>query len=320
MAIGPAQIRFESLVPVSLLDDMVRAESQRLRSPTVDEALWNESLGWARRDARRNRALAPEALAALHDAEGLARAGRSASPELRTITPPAVARALAERMSYTRATLVVVSPLDPAEVLERVHAHFGDLPSRSRQVDDRFSPTRAQDGPRRFEQPEANGSVVAWPVPPGTEELERARVLCRVLNRQRRDESEPARARVRCHLDEDPRRGALVVRVSGTDDALAIVGSRMRRIVEGEDDRLLEQQARVVARALALELSTPLGLARRLATSDPRTKQVRASRADRPLQQLTGLRATADTSTQRAAIAERYPLEAALHIVPARAP
>ena len=38
LAIGPAQVRYESLVPMSALSDVLWAESQRLRAPTVVEA------------------------------------------------------------------------------------------------------------------------------------------------------------------------------------------------------------------------------------------------------------------------------------------
>lgn len=316
MAVGPAQIRYESLVPVSLLDDMLWAESQRLRSPSVDESLWRDSLAWARRDARRHRALPLETLAALHGAEGLAHAGRNASPEVKAMLPRAVAQELADRMSYSRATLVVVSPLDPGEVLERARALFADLPPRGRQNHDRFSPPRGADGPRRFTQPEADGSVIAWPVPPGTEELERARLLCRVINRQRRSDDESAGGRLRCHLDEDPRRAALVLRATGAEDPVALVRARLRRITEGEDDRLLEQQRQHVARSLVLELSTPLALARRLATTDPRSSSDDEPSTERPLAHLTGLGASSASAGQREAIAERYTLEAALQVVP----
>jgi hypothetical protein len=320
MAIGPAQIRFEALVPVSLLDDMLWAESQRLRTPTVDEASWRDSLGWARRDARRNRALALDALAALHGADGLGHVGRKASPEVEAMVPRAVAAELAERMTYARATLVVVSPLEPAVIVERTRDLFADLPEKPRRVHDRFSAPRAHDNaPRRFPQPDADGSTVAWPVPPGTEELERARLLCRVINRQRRVDPEPARVRLRCHLDEDPRRAALVLRATGTDDPLALVNARLQRIFEGTDDRLVEQQRDIVARALALELSTPLGLARRLATSDPRRGPAGASPL-RPLGELTGLDTIRRSGGHGDAMADRYPLRAGLQIAATEEP
>jgi hypothetical protein len=319
MAIGPAQIRYEALVPVSLLEDMMWAESQRLRSPSVDAGLWHDSLGWARRDARPNRALPPAAIAALHGADGLAHAGRNASAELEAMVPRAVAHELADRMSYARATLVVVSPLEPSDVLERARELFADLPEQPRQIRDRFSFPRVQDGPRRFTQPEANGSTVAWPVPPGSEELERARILCRVINRQRRVDPEPERARLRCHLDEDPRRAVLVLRASGVEEPVDLVRDRLRRIFEGEDQRLLEQQRDIVARSFELELSTSLGLARRLATSDPRAAPSSATDPKRRLGELTGLDATRAESFG-ATLAERYPLEAGMQIVAPQEP
>jgi hypothetical protein len=321
MAVGPAQIRYESLVPVSLLDDMMLAESKRLRSPSIDATLWKDSLGWARRDARRNRALPLDALAALHGADGLGHAGRNASADVKSMVPRAVAQELAERMSYARATLVVVSPLPPSEVLDRARPLFADLPEQARQVRDRYSAPRAEAGPRRFAQPEANGSTVAWPVPPGSEELERARIFCRVINRQRRIEPEPARARLRCHLDEDPRRAVLVLRATGVDDdPLALIRARLRRIFDGEDERLLEQQRQIVTRDFALELSTPLGLSRRLATTDPRSAPTAGDTSQRPLGQLTGLHATDRSTGHDVAFAQRYSIEAGMQIVASKEP
>lgn len=314
LAVGPTQVRFESLVPMSLLDDMLWAESQRLRSPTVDEPLWNDTLGWARRDARRDWALPLEALAAVHGAEGLGHPGRKASPALRAMTPRAVAQELAQRMSYARATLVVVSPLEPAAVLARARPLFADLPESSRHVHDRFSPPLGTGGPRRIKVPEADGSILAWPVPPGSEQADWARVWCRVINRQRRGKEDPRRARLRCHLDEDPRRATLILRASGVEDPLELVRARIGRIAEGQDDRLVDRQQRIVAQQIDFALSTPLGLGRRLATLDPRASPSKTTTHE--LARLTGLHALQQSDAYREPLA-LYRLEAAIQLIAA---
>ena len=49
---GLAQVRFESLVPVTRLDGMLWVESQRLLTPTTAPQRWQQALGWAAADER----------------------------------------------------------------------------------------------------------------------------------------------------------------------------------------------------------------------------------------------------------------------------
>jgi hypothetical protein len=103
-----------------------------------------------------------------------------------------------------------------------------------------------------------------WPVGPDPASLLQATVWCRALNRQRRHEGEPSRARVKCHLDVDPRRATLVVQATGVDDPVALVRARLERL-EHDDAPLVERQRQAVLHQESLELRTPLPLARRLA-------------------------------------------------------
>ena len=53
MSVGPTQVRYESLVPLSRLELVLRVEAQRLRAPTVNRALWLKSISYARNDPGR---------------------------------------------------------------------------------------------------------------------------------------------------------------------------------------------------------------------------------------------------------------------------
>ncbi|HEY8376805.1 MAG TPA: hypothetical protein VIK91_09965, partial [Nannocystis sp.] len=140
LATGPGQVRFEAVIPVSRLDEVLFAESQRLRHPTLDRRRWEISLGWAASDVRIPLRLKPSDLAALHGAPGLGHDGRVVDRSLAEIIPAALASQLATKFNYARATLVVVAPLAPAAILEQVRAHFADLPAASRNLPTRPPP------------------------------------------------------------------------------------------------------------------------------------------------------------------------------------
>lgn len=129
---GPAQVRFESLVPVTRLDGMLWVESQRLNAPNTAASRWQQSLGWAAADERGGSRLRPEALAYLHGATGLAHDGRAVGKPLQALTEAALVAQLASKFTYARATLVVVAPESPERLLERVRPLFAALPQARR--------------------------------------------------------------------------------------------------------------------------------------------------------------------------------------------
>lgn len=311
LAVGPGQIRFESLVPISLLGETLWAEAQRLRAPTVNEALWRESLAWARRDPPRRWSLPLDVRAAVHGEPGLGHDGRTVSPALLEMSERAVAAQIADRMTYDRATLVVVAPLPPAVTLARVQPLFADLPPVGRRPTPRDPPPPLGDTPRSYAARGQDGTRLAWALAPGPASIARARVLCGTLQRQRRIPDEPARARVRCSIDPDPRRATLVVRVTGTDDPIEFLRQRLARIDAGSEASLLARQRRLVLQDLELSLRTPLELARTLAWAPPRTdEEATEATAVRSLDTVTGLaalRSDAETWT--------LPLGAAVRLV-----
>ena len=63
----------------------------------------------------------------------------------------------------------------------------------------------------------------------------------------------------------------MVVRALGTEDPEGLVRMRLERVSSGAEAKLVIQQREQVLRDLALEVHTPLGLARHLAWSSPTT-------------------------------------------------
>jgi hypothetical protein len=265
LAVGPAQVRYESLVPISALPDVLWVESQRLRAPTVSTELWTSTLRWARRDTSRTWRAPRAAMAAAHGAPGLEHDGRMVTPSLDEMVPRAIGQALAERFRYDQATLVVVSPHRPPELRERIEALFAELPEQPRRVRDRSPRWRTGSAPQALPIAGEKGADLVWPVAPDPASVGQATVWCKALNRQRRHAGEPSRVRVRCHLDVDPRRATLVVQATGADDPIALVQGRIARLEQGEDAPLVERQREVVLREWAQELRGPLPLSRRLA-------------------------------------------------------
>ncbi len=289
MATGPAQIRYESLVPVSMLAELVAAETGRLRAPTVVDELWQDSLVWARRDPPQTWGAPLSAIAAAHGVPALAIDGRTVSPAVAQLDARAVAAALADRFRYERATIVVVGPYPTEAALALVDAHLSDLPPRKRHVLDRRAKRGTRAAPRDVPVPRGDGNTFVWPIDPNPGAIKWAQVWCRTFNRQRRQPTDPRRARLRCHLDEDPRRPTLTVRASGVEDAWAFVQSRIASIADGRDARLVERELAVVRSALEMDLRTPLQLARALARSAADAPPTDPDRPERARDLLTGL-------------------------------
>jgi len=300
LSTGPGQVRFESLVPISRLDEVLFAESERLRFPTVDKRRWDISLGWAAADVRSPPGLRPRDLAALHGAPGLEHDGRVVDRSLAEITPPALAAALASKFNYARATLIVVAPEPPATILDQVRTHFRDLPPAARALPNRPPPPPRTPAPAAATSaangnapaalapaeagkpaappvaapaptpvsPAASGKppLFAWPIRPNAADSAWAGAICRALNRQKPTADEPRKSRIGCDFDPDPRRAALILRPIGAEDPVAFVRARLARL-GGPDQPLLTSQAQFMAQAVRLYARTPLGLARLLAAS-----------------------------------------------------
>jgi hypothetical protein len=269
IAVGPAQVRYESLVPISGLADALWVESQRLRAPSVSAELWTGTLRWARRDTARAWRAPRAAMAAAHGAPGLEHDGRTVTSGLDTMVPRAISQALTERFRYEDATLVVVSPHPPPELRERIEALFSELPAQPRHARDRSPRWRTGTAPQALAiaGEKAHDARLVWPVAPDPASLVQATVWCKALNRQRRHGGEPSRAHVRCHLDVDPRRATLIVQASGVDDPIALVQARLLRLEQGEDAPLVERLREDVLREEVQQLRGPLPLARRLAAT-----------------------------------------------------
>ncbi len=329
MTTGPAQLRFETIVPAPRLDAVLWLETQRLRWPTTSLRRWEQSLGWAASDEQRPSRLSPEALAFIHGTPGLAHEGRATSKALATMVEGALAAQIRDKLHYARATLVVVSPDQPDAVVDRVQALLADLPQATRAVPHRSigprtpppspseAPAKPEEAPEEApdvapENPEVvadathvtvplarqRGHTFAWPVAPTPAANAWAAALCRAVNRQRKapEPTEPRRARLSCELEADPRRGVLLLRPVGTPDPWALVTARLARLGPGGSDAgLLQEQAKVVAQALQLAMRTPQGLAQQLTRTAVTTAPAVAGNPQvAVLEDLTGLAALAD--------------------------
>jgi len=294
LAIGPAQVRFESLVPASRLRDAVFTEAQRLRAPSVSDVLWADSLRWARRDKARQWGLPKEAIAAAHGAPGLAHDGHTVSPEVTAMKARAVSTALAQRFQYSRATLSVVAPGDLQETWAMVADAFASLPEATRVLPPRLTqgPNAASGTePRQLPVDGVKGTTMLWPVGPTAQAELEATVWCKAINRQRRGDDDGKRARVRCRLDRDPRRTIVILKASGSSDPQALIARRFARLTSGADDTLVDRQREVLLANDTVYLRTPLALARRLsqdAHADAAPPGSPATEATRPLSDAVG--------------------------------
>ena len=314
LATGPAQIRFESLVPVSMLGEMMRAEASRLRAPTMQEHLWSDSLTWARRDSSRDWSVPRQALALAHGQPSLAHDGRVVSKALGELDLRQVGALMADRIGYDRATLVVVAPQAPLATLAELQPLFADLPPRPRNVITRRVPAMAGTVPRTLTVEDADSNVFVWPVEPGPAAVGWAKVWCRALNRQRRADTDPPRSRVRCKLDEDPRRGLMIVRAIGTDEPWALVDSRLQRL-RASDAKLLDRERARVLADLRVQLRTPLQLARALAMAPPGAPE--DARVSKSIDELTGVASLSDESGD-GDMAKRLAAPRAVQLVPGK--
>jgi len=268
LATGVGQVRFESVVPLALFEDALTTESIRLRAPTLSSAAWEDTLAWASRDPPQRRTATGAILAAAYEDPTLAHEGRKITKELLQVDLRTLGSELAQRFRYERCTLVIVAPQSPDATLAMVVERFSDLPPRKRPSVPFPQPSTRGQAPRAVRVPEGDGRVLAWRIPNSPPSLAWARVWCRALNLQKRAAADDRQTKVRCVLDEDPRRPLILIGVGGGDPT-KVIPDRIRRLAEGEDRAVLEESRVAVQRALALELRQPLQLARQLATTDP---------------------------------------------------
>jgi len=330
MAVGSAQVRFESLVPAVHLDRVVGLELSRLRVPSVDERRWRQSVGRARSDRAPGTPVPGDAIAAVWDDPALAREGRRPGKSLRELDLTRLADLLAKEFHYARATLTVVSPEPPAAVLERITARAADLPARPRDVKPNATvPPDATAGagqPRSLAVKGGKGQTFVWAVPGETETIFSARVVCGVLNRQKPAPNEESKVRVRCVMHEDPRRPVMSVRINGASDPAAELAARLERVrtastkttgdaALGDEDtaKLLIEQRQRQAKAVTRASSSPLGLARLLSFTTPRGPAQGVTR--RPLRTLSGAASLADPNVVERAVPQLLSLDAAVVLV-----
>jgi hypothetical protein len=317
LAIGPAQIRYESLVPASMLSDMITAEAWRLRAPTVSATLWKDALRWARRD--RARAWnAPAALrASAHQAEGLRHDGYAVSDPVAALSERAVSSQLAERFGYDRASLVIVAPDAPALVLNTVILAFAELPPSPRAARDRTVTPTVGAAPRVVATKGQAPGTFVWPIPADIAGQAWAEAVCGAVNRLKRATHESSRLRVRCTIDDDARRGVMIVKASGADDLQAAVRDRLTRVRDDDEAALAKERAAVTER-LRYATRTPLALARHLARArspgrDPSLGPMR------PAGELLGAEAVGTTTAVPEAYRHLLDLGAATVAAPAAA-
>jgi hypothetical protein len=282
MAVGPAQVRFESLVPVSQLDAQLRVEAMRMRAPNSGRELWLKSLSYARNDDGVKALVPREAAAAAWQDPGMAHNGREVGKALGDMLDQAVGAQLSRLYDYRLATLIVVGPEEPEALLARVEPLFAGLSARPRKpIAAAVTPPAAGAAPRVARIPRQDGDSMVWAVPGDPSSRAWAQVLCGTLNRQTRIDADPAKARVRCTFADDPRRPLLLLRAIGFEPAVGpepLIAARLARIaavaqnpgVEPELAALVESQRARIETELRYDLRTPLELASYLASAAER--------------------------------------------------
>ncbi len=308
LATGPAQIRFEALIPVTVLDDVIDAEARRFRAPTVTQSLWKEALVSARRDVPLRRSTPQQAAAVAHGAPGLAHPTRVVPTALRELEVEAIEALLARTARYESATLVVVAPLPLEDTLAKVEAAFEGLPERARAVPPRTMTPSAS----TVSLPKARGNTYVWAVPGEPASRLWAEAWCEAISRQRRTKGEPKPNRLRCVYDDDPRRPTLTVQVRTPEDADALLKARFAALAAAPK-RLLQGPQRRLTRTLEQETSTPLGLARRLAAAP-------ASAGTTTAQSVESLTGGAALEGAPPDLQTLLPMERVVRIVPATPP
>lgn len=344
LATGQSQVRFESVVPLSRLDSMLWAESQRLRSPTLSASSWQKSLSWAGGDRPQGMPMPREAVAAAHGIPSLARDGRKVTNALRTASLDPIARAMRGQFNYARATLVVVGPKQPEVVLSQVTGLFADLPEQARSLPARpqkrpsaevtvaslqrpqpvaEATTSKQDvdtsiSPQLLAVPvielgRGRGMALVWPVDPTPEAAWVADVICKTINQQRRSRGESRKVRVRCGHHRDARRGTLLIHATGTETPVQTLADRLARMTAQTEAKVRSRYAQRIAEEAAIAGQTPLGRARLLAALGPATHM--AARQQHAYAQVIGLATLQDPARLAQAIARQLDPARAIALV-----
>jgi hypothetical protein len=326
MAVGPAQVRFESLVPISQLDAQLRVESLRMRAPNSGRELWLKSLSYARNDDGVQALVPREAAAVAWQDPGMAHDGREVGKALGDMLDQAVGAQLSRLYDYRLATLVVVGPEEPEALLGRVEPLFAGLSARPRKViAAAVTPPAAGAAPRVARIARQDGDSMVWAVPGDPAARAWAQVLCGTLNRQTRVDAEPAKARVRCTFADDPRRPLMLLRAIAFDPAVGpepLIAARLARIaavaqnpsVEPELAALVESQRERIDTELRYDLRTPLELATYLASAAERQGPATGPRVR---DEILGLPAGPEPAAESAATPEvsASPVPSAAHHV-----
>jgi hypothetical protein len=178
MAVGHTQVRYESLVPFSQVDRVLRAEASRLRAPTVNRALWIKSISYARNDPQRRQPVPGELSAAAWEDPALGIDGRRVGKQLATLENDEIGKRMAGLFGYHKASLIVVGPETPEALLARIEPLFAELPAHASSRGAIKLPRRRAAGesgsetqePTEEQRPAANTSETSEPAAPGATE------------------------------------------------------------------------------------------------------------------------------------------------------
>jgi len=266
MAVGAKQTRYEGLIPVWSLWDTLTDLTGVLRNPTVNEIRWRQSVSRATKDRSGVPRIGAQSVAsAWSEPALLAGSARSGKP-LTGLHPAKVRAEIQRRFAVHEATLIVVSPFTLEEVADKVEALYEDRPpgQRVRRPLTPPPPTVMIGSPKGRSKQQR----FTWPIGGSYDAIWRARVVCGALNRQPRAAGEPAGAKLKCVLHEDPRRPALQVSTFGLQpsEARQLVIERLTRLAQDPVDHdVVDIERERQARALVDELHAPLSLASLLA-------------------------------------------------------
>lgn len=270
MAVGAKQTRYESLVPVWSLWDVLDDLTGFVRAPTVNEIRWQQSVSRASSDRSGTPRTGAEALASAWADPALTSIATRRSKSLAKLHPVKVRADLDRRFAAHTATLIIVSPFALDVVASRVEALYESAPPRPRVIESRTTPPLAV--AIKTVKGRALLRQFAWAIEGSHGPIRRARVICGALNRQPRMTGESPGAKLKCVLHEDPRRPTLQVSTTGleADEARAFVLARLTRLAEDPVDAdVIDIERRRQAREVVEELHTPLSLVSLLSQSLP---------------------------------------------------
>lgn len=279
MAVGAGQTRFESLIPQWSLKGVLRVEADRFSTPTLSEPLWLKSLQYAAQDRRPPqgphrplRALAFGNPRLLHD-------GRVVLPALAKIPLPALAQYLVQHFRLNRSTLALVSAQPPQKTLALIRKVFAKVQA---------SPRKAGLGP--ILSAKSKGSLTStnnktWllrPLLSNPKEQRLAQILCEYLQQKG-----PTGPGIACEFHTSPTHPFLQIPMPAENPEQSPLKARLDALLAGQDQETLVAIARRVVLEQQAKLSSPLPLARHLA-SLPQWKLQQGSTQEIELASLRG--------------------------------